>query len=438
MLGWTYRLADLMAHGLEHLRIPRVLWGCDTEGFMPVRVLASYLGLERLQSLCPITSQPQRQAFMWGVWDGLVATVGAVPELLRLTRDLPDPHAWDAAWAKIRAFQALRIVEGDSVLCDSGEIARKIGYILRDGALNLLNDPCEAAHLQGEIAAPILLAIASNGLLSGTALGVAGEYRPIAAILRFLTFCDRFGDITTYAGRIGRGAVVLARRVGRLRPEVRVGRMAVLRGVDDEAVELLRLGEPPRRIPLDELDNHAEEVRTALREAADATPFADPEKEARYQQYLERKRRKGQAPRERQDWEEMVYGESAMNIARGNAFNDKALKSRWYRYNEIHLENGCRLDSYDPEIGEIVSRKATDLDAIAPETLEGYLREFETKYRVGTIIKSKKRGYENIYDTKLRGRYILEIPESNRQSPRIGEYIKRAEKHQVTIRFRPE
>ena len=104
----------------------------------------------------------------------------------------------------------------------------------------------------------------------------------------------------------------------------------------------------------------------------------------------------------------------------------------------IETGSGVALTPGQAEIWEIVSRKATDLDAIAPETLEGYLREFETKYRVGTIIKSKKRGYENIYDTKLRGRYILEIPESNRQSPRIGEYIKRAEKHQVTIRFRPE
>ena len=51
-------------------------------------------------------------------------------------------------------------------------------------------------------------------------------------------------------------------------------------------------------------------------------------------------------------------------MARGNKFNETAKNGLWYKYNEVHLENGKRLDSYDEIKGEIVSRKATDLESI--------------------------------------------------------------------------
>ncbi|MBO0858557.1 MAG: hypothetical protein J2P21_08850 [Chloracidobacterium sp.] len=49
-------------------------------------------------------------------------------------------------------------------------------------------------------------------------------------------------------------------------------------------------------------------------------------------------------------------------MARGNEINKTAGAN--YPYNEVHLENGKRVDSYDPVNGEIISRKATDFDAI--------------------------------------------------------------------------
>lgn len=46
-----------------------------------------------------------------------------------------------------------------------------------------------------------------------------------------------------------------------------------------------------------------------------------------------------------------------------NLLDDSGL----YDYYEVYLSNGKRLDSYDSEIGEIFSRKATDLDKISEE-----------------------------------------------------------------------
>ena len=67
----------------------------------------------------------------------------------------------------------------------------------------------------------------------------------------------------------------------------------------------------------------------------------------------------------------------------------------------IYLENGKRLDSYDPDAREIISRKATDLDKITEETYRGYLSEFSQKYSEGTKIRSN--AYPELDGQELKG-----------------------------------
>ena len=126
---------------------------------------------------------------------------------------------------------------------------------------------------------------------------------------------------------------------------------------------------------------------------------------------------------------------------RGRDFNKKASAS--YPYNEIHLENGKRLDSYIPG-EEIVSRKATTLANIQPSTFEKYLRELTTKYKKGTIIRSNKYGTaklgnESIDGQELSGDYFLEIPTSNKEyfdnSPLLQSLAK---KYDVQIKYLDE
>ena len=97
---------------------------------------------------------------------------------------------------------------------------------------------------------------------------------------------------------------------------------------------------------------------------------------------------------------------------RGNDFNRKARTK--YTFNEIVLEGvggkeGKRLDSYVPG-KEIISRKATALSEIQPNTFRNYLNELITKYPVGSKLNSSKlpKG------TTLQGDYFLEIPTSNK------------------------
>ena len=125
-------------------------------------------------------------------------------------------------------------------------------------------------------------------------------------------------------------------------------------------------------------------------------------------------------------------------MARGNAFNRQAEEEGWYQFNEVHLSNGKRLDSYDPIKGEFVSRKATNLEEIQSSTFESYLNEMKVKYSPGTIIRSDKY-IDSIDAEPLIGKQILEIPASNQNFSQIQEYINLAKnKYDIEIRFREE
>ena len=169
----------------------------------------------------------------------------------------------------------------------------------------------------------------------------------------------------------------------------------------------------------------------------DSGKFCDDILENNYQKYVNRKQQRGQTPRDRMDWKEASdYWTKNSPVARGNNFNKKVRDSDLYSYHEIHLANGKRLDSYDPKAGEIISRKATDLDQISESTYRKYLSEFSEKYSVGTQIRSNK--YPQIDGLNLQGKYVLEIPSSNANLPNLEDYKKIASEYDVVLRFTDE
>jgi hypothetical protein len=121
---------------------------------------------------------------------------------------------------------------------------------------------------------------------------------------------------------------------------------------------------------------------------------------------------------------------------RGNSFNRKAKNEAWYDYHEVHLTNGKRLDSYDPDLGEIVSRKATDFDNIQLVTFEKYLQEIDSKYSPGTIIRSNK--YPDLDGQTLHGTKIIEVPTLNQNSANLSNFESLANQYSTIIRFKSE
>ncbi|MCU5731979.1 LXG domain-containing protein, partial [Bacillus pacificus] len=103
--------------------------------------------------------------------------------------------------------------------------------------------------------------------------------------------------------------------------------------------------------------------------------FVESDLELKYAEYCVRKAKDGKVPKDRLNWKEASdYWTKDSPMARGNKFNKTAQKNEWYPHDEIQLSNGKRLDSYNPRKGEIISRKATDLEDIDIKTFEKYLK----------------------------------------------------------------
>ncbi|HEX6832170.1 MAG TPA: hypothetical protein VF132_01445, partial [Rudaea sp.] len=106
--------------------------------------------------------------------------------------------------------------------------------------------------------------------------------------------------------------------------------------------------------------------------------------------------------------------------------------------NEVYVDRPdgkgrYRLDSYDPALGEIVSRKNTQLGEIKPETALNYLRELVKKYSPGTRISDvPSNRASGLAGQELQGRMILEVP--RQETPVPSSICDEAKCRGVTIR----
>jgi len=84
----------------------------------------------------------------------------------------------------------------------------------------------------------------------------------------------------------------------------------------------------------------------------------------------------------------------------------------------------ARLDTYDEEAREILSRKYAQLWAINERTAKRYIDELATKYRPGTMIADVPSSRLRLLNGKrLDGQMVLEIPVQTAEVPReIVEY----------------
>jgi hypothetical protein len=175
--------------------------------------------------------------------------------------------------------------------------------------------------------------------------------------------------------------------------------------------------------------------------------FQDPETEAAYQRYIERNNARSRRVRDRLEWKEVSDFTKDGPMGRGNKFNETVKERGDYPHDEVHLENGKRVDSYKPpeldssgkivSRGEIVSRKAIDFDNITKDSdFTKHLTEMESKYSVGTKIRSDK--YDNLDGKTLEGQQILEVPRSNMSSTKKEYYERLAAEKGIEIRYADE
>ncbi|VWD13659.1 Rhs family protein [Burkholderia lata] len=101
-----------------------------------------------------------------------------------------------------------------------------------------------------------------------------------------------------------------------------------------------------------------------------------------------------------------------LRVEQGNAFN--AERSSAYPYKEVYVNKSTgqgyyRLDSYNPSLGEIVSRKFTQLSDIKTQTAVSYINEIPVKYSVNAGIANVPSS-GGLGGQLLRGQYYLEVP----------------------------
>ena len=148
----------------------------------------------------------------------------------------------------------------------------------------------------------------------------------------------------------------------------------------------------------------------------------------------------------------LTWPEILRLFARGNNFDRKAQRERWWPVNQVTIEHPIkvyptghklagqprrfRLDSYDHNEGLRVSRKATSFDEISEKTWVNYLKEIESKYPVGAkIIRPLDN---NLNGKALQGQKYIEVPASNIGSANESLFRTLASQNQVTILFKDE
>ena len=220
------------------------------------------------------------------------------------------------------------------------------------------------------------------------------------------------------------------------------------------ASDLQRLAESEPALAREINAREAADGPTTRHEFNESGRFRDSQLEDAYQAYLARKRRQRVPDNEirgRAEWREVRdYWLNDSPMARGNQFN--RTRADAYPFNEVHLANGYRLDSYrpPPPRGEIVSRKASDFGSINEDTFRRYVGELPAKYGPGTPTNSAKYDPSNLGSDlgpilrrgePLQGDLILEVPDSNLApglSDRRARFEAIAAEQDVTIRYVPE
>jgi RHS repeat-associated protein len=109
------------------------------------------------------------------------------------------------------------------------------------------------------------------------------------------------------------------------------------------------------------------------------------------------------------------------NIRKGNEFN--AAQRTNYPYNEVYVNKPggkgyYKLDSYNPNLNEIVSRKHTQLSEINTDTAKSYIKEIPKKYSNGSTISNVPSNIDSgLAGQRLQGQHILEVPVQNNPVP---------------------
>ena len=268
-----YEVADLLDKGIEYLKIPESVWGCDEKSAIYKEIIhylfQSQIPILLSNNLSGYKLTPENEfAFACGLWDGTIDIIQSVPKLAKLLTCYFHEKCANEVSTQLESFKNAVIEdENGNITCAQEEYLCKAGQMISAALGELVADNCKVAHTVGSIVGPIIVMCVGD-VAAGEAviarLGKVGSSLKYA--IKGLQLCDKVTDITRPLAKGLKVTTVLVKKAGKLLPEIRIEGKTILHYVGDklhlrkfDAVTKKTIDEP---IAESELSQKVKEVLT--------------------------------------------------------------------------------------------------------------------------------------------------------------------------------
>ena len=236
-----YEVADLLDKGIEYLKIPESVWGCDEKSAIYKEIIhylfQSQIPILLSNNLSGYKLTPENEfAFACGLWDGTIDIIQSVPKLAKLLTCYFHEKCANEVSTQLESFKNAVIEdEHGNITCAQEEYLCKAGQMISAALGELVADNCKVAHTVGSIVGPIIVMCVGD-VAAGEAviarLGKVGSSLKYA--IKGLQLCDKVTDITRPLAKGLKVTTVLVKKAGKLLPEIRIEGKTILHYVGDK------------------------------------------------------------------------------------------------------------------------------------------------------------------------------------------------------------
>ena len=236
-----YEVADLLDKGIEYLKIPESVWGCDEKSAIYKEIIhylfQSQIPILLSNNLSGYKLTPENEfAFACGLWDGTIDIIQSVPKLAKLLTCYFHEKCANEVSTQLESFKNAVIEdENGNITCAQEEYLCKAGQMISAALGELVADNCKVAHTVGSIVGPIIVMCVGDvaaGEAVITRLGKVGSSLKYA--IKGLQLCDKVTDITRPLAKGLKVTAVLVKKAGKLLPEIRIEGKTILHYVGDK------------------------------------------------------------------------------------------------------------------------------------------------------------------------------------------------------------
>lgn len=225
-----YEVADLLDKGIEYLKIPESVWGCNTESNIYKDVIIFLLNTQGYWIVVDKLSggrfsDESKFAFVCGLWNGTVDIIQSVPKLAKLLTCAFHEDCAESVSSQWESFKNAVIKdESGNILCQQDKYLCKAKHMIGTALEELVEDDCKLAHTVGSVVGPVVaLTLGDFAVGSGLleTLGTVGSGLKYA--IKGLQLCDKVTDITSKLAKGLKATTVLIKKAGKLVPELHIG-----------------------------------------------------------------------------------------------------------------------------------------------------------------------------------------------------------------------